>query len=103
MKPTLAQLQLMKTASGERVKIINTVTPRWTSIGIQLNFDPDGQMLRLIEAEHKIKGEVACCERMFMHWLAGNGKPATWGTLIELLEDLDYNHLAQQIKVALSL
>ena len=93
----------MKTASGEKVKIIKTIAPDWKSFGIQFNFDPDGQTLRLIEAEHKLYGPITCCQEMFMQWLAGNGKAATWGTLIELLEDLDYIHLAQQIKVALNL
>ena len=92
----------MKTSDGNKVDIIKLVAPKWQEFGILLDFDSDGNMLKLIEAEKKVNGPVACCQQMFMHWLAGNGRPATWGELVELLENCKLNHLADQIKNELS-
>ena len=88
----------MKTSGGNKIEIIKSVTPKWQEFGILLDFDADGDMLNLIEAEKKLNGPVACCQQMFRHWLAGNGRPATWGELIELLEDCELSHLADQIR-----
>ena len=97
-KPRLAELTMLKTTEGQKVNIIRDLAPNWKHFGIYLDFDPDGQTLNLIEAEQKMNGPVACCQAMFQHWLAGNGVPATWGTLIELLQDAEQSHLAEQIK-----
>ena len=102
-KPRLAQLMMLKTTEGQKVQIIRDLAPKWKDFAIYLDFDPDGQTLNLIEAEQKMNGPVACCQAMFQHWLAGNGVPATWGTLIELLQDAEQSHLAEQIKGVLAL
>ena len=94
---------MMKTASGEIVNIIEAVAPVWKRLGYLLDFDPNGQKLDLIKTNHQAEGAEVCCEEMFKHWLAGNGKPATWGTLIELLEYCGKSQLAEQIKSALDL
>ena len=93
----------MKTTKGQKVQIIQDVAPKWKDFGISLDFDPDGRTLDLIEAEQKVNGPVACCRAMFQCWLAGNGVPATWDTLIELLQDAEQSHLAEQIKAVLGL
>ena len=102
-KPRLAQLTLLKTTEGQKVQIIRHLAPEWKDFGIYLDFDADGRTLDLIEAEQKMNGPVACCRAMFQHWLAGNGVHATWDTLIELLQDAEQSHLAQQIKAVLGL
>ena len=102
-QPRLAQLLVLKKATGGKVNIIETVTPVWKRLGYLLDFDPDGQKLDVIEASHIVQGPLVCCEEMFKHWLAGNGQPATWGTLIELLGDCGKSQLAEQIKDALGL
>ena len=83
--------------------IIRSLAPNWKNFGDLLEFDAVGEQLELIEAEHKLNGPEACCREMFRHWLKGNGKPATWKTLLELLEDCDQKHLAKQIRLALGL
>ena len=71
MKPTLAQLTRMKSTTGEKIKIIESVAPQWKELGDLLDFDPDldfdpeGQTLELIEANHQLRGHVACCQEMF--------------------------------------
>ena len=69
MKPTLAQLKIMKTTTGEKIKIIESVAPQWKELGDLLDFDPEGQTLELIEANHQQKGHVACCREMFSYWV----------------------------------
>ena len=93
----------MKTASGKRVRIIKSLAPQWKNVGYLLDFDPDGQTLYQIEVENKLHGPEACCQEMFRLWLSGNGKPATWETLLEVLEDCDHTHLVQQIRLVLGL
>ena len=101
-KPTLAQLKIMKTATGEKIKIIESVAPQWKELGDLLDFDSEGRTLELIEANQQ-KGPVACCREMFVYWLKGKGREATWGVLIELLDDVDQSELARKVKTALPL
>ena len=90
----------MKMTTGEKVQIINSVAPQWKQLGALLDFD-DGQTLRLIEADHRQEGHLACCQEMFTLWLNGKGKEATWEVLLELLEDIDQSELARKVKTAL--
>ena len=101
MKPTLAQLTMMKTATGEKIKIIESVAPQWKELGDLLDFDPEGRTLELIEANNQLKGHVACCREMFVTWLKGKGKETTWEVLIELLNDTGQSELAKQVNTAL--
>ena len=101
MKPTLAQLTIMKTIRGEKIKIIESVAPQWKQLGDLLDFDPEGRTLELIEANNQLKGHVACCREMFITWLKGKGKEVTWEVLIELLEDIDQSELAKKVNTAL--
>ena len=90
----------MKPSNGKRIKIFQSVASKWQDVGILLDFDAEGDKLKLIAADKKLSPDD-CCQQMFMHWLAGNGRPATWRVLIELLEDCDLNDLANQIRDAL--
>ena len=99
--PRLAELKLMKTKTGEKVEIIKALAPRWYDFGDYLDFDPTGEKLEQIKAESLHEGPTVCCRNMFQHWLKGNGRqPATWETLIELLEDFEQPMLVQKIKDA---
>ena len=101
MKPTLAQLTRMKTTTGEKIKIIESVAPQWKELGDLLDLDPEGRTLKLIEANIQLRGHVACCWEMFVTWLQGKGREATWEVLIELLDDIDQSELAKTVTTAL--
>ena len=101
-KPKLAQLKIMKTATREKIKIIESVAPHWKELGDLLDFDSEGRTLELIEANQQ-KDHLACCREMFVYWLKGKGREATWGVLIELLDDIDQSELARKVKTALPL
>ena len=96
----MAQLKILKTATGEKIKIIESVAPQWKELGDLLDFDPVGRTLELIEANHQQKGHVACCREMFVTWLKGKGREATWEVLIELLEDINQSELATKVETA---
>ena len=98
--PTLAKLMLLKTASGEKIKIIHSLAPHWNLFGVLLEFDHNGTQVETIDKKHR-GDPVACCQAMFQHWLSGNGrKPLSWRTLIELLEDADQEVLAGEVRNA---
>ena len=101
MKPTLAQLNILKTTTGEKIKIIESVAPQWKKLGDLLDFDPEGRTIELIEAKIQQKGRVECCREMFVYWLRGKGREATWEVLIELLDDIDQSELAKKVKTVL--
>ena len=101
-KPTLAQLKIMKTATGEKIKIIESVATQWKELGDLFDFDSEGRTLELIEANQQ-KDHLTCCREMFVCWLKGKGKEATWGVLIELLDDIDQSELARKVKTTLPL
>ena len=89
--------------SGKKIRIIETVTPKWQRLGDQLEFDKSGTKLAVIKATHSNDPE-ACCRDMFQHWLNGNGvKPCSWRKLIELLEDCDLEELAAEVQSACTL
>ena len=103
VKPTLAQLKIMKTATGEKIKVIESVAPQWKQLGALLDFDPEGRTLELIKANNQQKGHVACCHEMFVYWLKGKGREATWEVLIECLKDIEQLELARKVKKVLQI
>ena len=93
---------MLRTAEGQKIKVIESVAPLWQSLGDLLEFDSSGSKLRLIKATHP-DDPKACCRDMFQHWLIGNGvRPCSWRKLIELLEDCDLDDLAAGVRSACS-
>ena len=84
-----------------KISIITSVALQWKDLGVLLDFDPEGHNIKNIEADHRKEGHATCCRKMFMFWLNGNGKEATWEVLIELLDDIDKKELANQVKTAI--
>ena len=89
---------MMKTREGKKIKIISTVASRWQELGDQLEFDEFGAKLDAIKTKNLADPE-ACSREMFQHWLKGSGvRPCSWRKLVELLEDCDFEVLAQQVR-----
>ena len=102
MTPSLSQLSVLWTQSGNRIEIIKTVSPRWKDIGALLDFDETGRTLNQIEADRGREGVESCCRVVFQHWLEGNGvEPATWATLLQILKGCQFRNLATQVRDAL--
>ena len=101
-QPTITQLLLLKAPANGKIRIISWLAPHWRDLGYIMNFDPTGSEIETIE--QKYRGDPKdCCRAVFQHWLNGNGvRPCSWGTLIDLLDDIDQVVLAQEIQSALS-
>ena len=98
--PTLKNLSIMKSAEGKKIKIIETIAPKWQKLGDQLEFDEFSTKLESIRMK-SLNDPEACCREMFKHWLMGNGvRPCSWRKLIELLKDCDFDVLAEQVRAA---
>ena len=94
----LAELKVMKTPDGRKIKIIESIGTKWKDVGDLLDFDAAGTKLNQIEANKGGEGVESCCRAMFQYWLEGNGvQPVSLDTLIEILEDCNLKNLADQI------
>ena len=97
----LAHLQLLKATNGDKIEIIKIISPKWKDIGTLLDFDQTGATLNQIQANEGAKGVEACCRAMLQYWLEGKGKqPATWTTLLGVLQDSNFQELARRLKRA---
>ena len=100
--PSLAELSVLRTAKGQKIKIIKRLAPNWRNVGILLDFDKSGTELDIIEKNHQTN-LIACSQAMFQHWLKGNGlTPCSWRTLIDVLRDCDHQALAKEIQEAIA-
>ena len=61
--PRIAQLMRLKTADGEKVEIIKSLTPQWRQLGLLMDFDKDGRTVDLIKAEHQSEGQTVLLPR----------------------------------------
>ena len=103
VKLTMANLTSLKTADGDNLEIIETIAPKWKTVGYLMDFDPNGRKVDVIEAQyaHKRNGVVTCCQEMFKLWL--HGKDPTWVKLNEILNDSGHKVLAEQVMDAVGL
>lgn len=84
------------------MEIIKSVAPKWKEFGLLLDFDPTGSELDIIDGDHGREGCQECCTSMFSLWLQGRGKqPATWETLLELLQNFHRHSLVKEIRSAI--
>lgn len=101
--PELTDIVSFKTSSGERIQILDQIGTHYSNFGILLLNDKNGAVVRYITYEHSSKA-VAINRDILERWLAGEGKqPATWATLIDVLEDVQLNVLAETIKKNLTI
>ena len=96
--PSLAQLRRLKTSRGPDIRIIDQVAPKWDTLAIEMDFDQKGDTLAAIRKD--FSSVLDCCTETFRLWLDGKGnrQPATWSTLLEILDDCDLGNLAQDIQ-----
>ena len=98
-QPTLRQLTLLEIGE-EKVKIMESVCPRWKTIGTLMDFDDLGSKISLIEVETSTLEDRLT--RVLRLWLNGESrtyKPASWRTLILLLKDSGCSALAEKINM----
>ena len=102
-KPTRQDLMLIKWKKGSethRLRIIDVVCNKWDTIG-KILYIPEERLemwwTQTNRDPHK------CCNNVFSSWFQNPPKdyPVTWRGFIELLEDVPFEALAEELKEAL--
>ena len=91
----------LKLRSGGKVNIIQEVAPHWQDFATNLDFDPSGNTMQIIDRRNR--GDPnACCRDMMQTWLRGMGKqPATLKLLVDILKECRLIVLAEQVNEAI--
>ena len=102
-KPTNRDLTLIKWKDGtetRRLRIIDTVCGKWETIGILLYIPPANLELWWKQTNHD---PHKCCDNVFRFWFQNPPEdyPLTWDGFIDLLEDVPFKELAEELKEAL--
>ena len=72
---------------------------KYFDFGLYLLNDDNGTQLSIIEKNNK--GDIISIVREIVQkWLAGNGRPVSWVTLISVLKDIKLIRLAENIELA---
>ena len=91
-------MQRLKGPTGEAIRIIDTVAPKWEEVAIGLGYR--GHMIETIEKTAHNQPKKAS-RTMLLQWLDGHQDlnwPVTWATLIEVLKDeADLATLAENV------
>ena len=91
----------LKLRAGGRVNIIDQVAPHWRDFATNLDFDPSGNTMQIIDQRHP-GDPTACCREMMQTWLRGRGRqPATLELLVDILEECNLIDLAKQVNEAI--
>lgn len=99
----MRELLKLKSGDGEEVSVITSLAPDWKQIGVFMDFDENGQHLDVIAADQTLRTPVDRCQKMFQHWLNGNGRdPFSWSTVIEILRDAKKGNEADKLVNILS-
>ena len=98
-EPTL--LEMLRFNGRKRViNIPQEIGTRYLEFGVFLLEDSNGARVRNLELKH-LKNAREINIEIIQEWIAGKGKkPVTWGTFINVLRDIDFTHLADEIQDA---
>ena len=100
-KPNMVNLQSFKTKSGMKIKVSGQIGTKYKDFGLQLLNDESGQIVTgIIQEKHENAEQINY--EILRQWVNGKGKPHSWETLIEVLEDCELGTLAQEIKNGLT-
>ena len=95
-KPTLPTL-IKSCLSSHCTNIPSRIGQKYWQFGILLLDDDDGHVIDAIVHEHQRDAEVINL-KILQLWINGVGQqPVTWGTLIQVLHDIQLNELAREI------
>ena len=84
---------------GSQINILEKVGVKYFDFGLYLLNDDNGTQLSIIEKNNK--GDIISIVREIVQkWLAGNGRPVSWVTLISVLKDIKLIRLAENIELA---
>jgi len=84
---------------GGKVNLSTEISTKYFEFGVHLLEDTTREHVSAIVKELKDNTRDINCH-IFQEWLRGTGRPATWSSLVEVLETVQLNHLANQIRDA---
>ena len=84
----------------QKFRLVSRVSSRWESFGYRLDLPQN-----MLDAwrEECLNNSARCWLKVMHHWLTGGDTPdypATWDGLYEMLEDVEYFEMAQQLREA---
>ena len=97
-KLTVLKLKRMKGADGEPLKIIQKIAAHdYTTFGMYLLQDENGEEVALIEKDHLIRGAESVTQAILQKWLTSDAPTRTYQHLIECLRQSELGALAELI------
>ena len=97
-QPLARQLHILRSSSGQTVKVRDCVAARWNDLAAQLEI-PHYDIETIERDSRDCKNAV---DKLICHWLNGSARlPVTWRTLLEALEDAEFTALATDLKTVL--
>ena len=97
--PNLPAFISFPMASG-KVNLAQRIGTDYSNFGILLLKDNRGVRTDAIVREHRERAEDIN-KAIFCEWLKEEGKPASWATLVDVLQDIGLETLARDIQVSL--
>ena len=97
-KPTPQQLQVLKTNSEKRVRVIDCIAVDWEEVAIALGFEPPH--IDCVKRDY-IQNAKGACRQILTNWLNGETNqdmPITWETLIQCLIDAGQVSVAEDLR-----
>ena len=96
--PTLLKLKTMKGADGKPLKIVQRIASHdYTTFGMCLLQDENGEEVALIEKNHINKGAESVTQAILQKWLTSDAPTRTYQHLIECLRQSELGALAELI------
>ena len=94
-RPTIMKLDRFR-GRERRINIPQEISRKYRELGIFLLEDKTGEKIRKIAEVNRHHPEEISRD-VLQQWIGGEGKPATWETLVEALHDIDLAKLASEI------
>lgn len=105
VKVKQTDLRLLKWTEGsstefERFHLMEKIANEWQKLGDILEIEP--AQLEAISSQHQKRSDE-CCRAVLIKWRDNppNNYPATWGGLINLLDDCNLSKVVDELKYAL--
>ena len=96
-RPTLRELLKFTRADKRKINIAEEIADEYKMFGTFLLEDDTGQKVRSMEIKHHFDPSKINTQ-ILEEWIKGKGKqPLTWGTLIEVLREIELTTLANDI------
>ena len=86
-----------KKTDGNKINILDKIGVEYDLFGANLLNDTDSS--KMAEIKNDNRGAAAIKRRIIEKWIRGGGMtPVSWGTLAEVVEDIGFPDLAQDIR-----